>query len=95
MATSTTFSTTFLGDWTLIADGASIAACGIQVEPGGVGIALAISATEPTADTDEYMVLQQGQETSVVFDLNATDKVYARSQNATRKGKVRGYQVTR
>lgn len=95
MATSTTFSTTFENTWTLVADGASIATCGVQLESTGPAVAVAIAASAPTAASDDYLILQPGFETSVWLDLNAADKLYARSQSATAKGKLRGVQVTR
>jgi hypothetical protein len=77
-------------EWTLIADGATVAQAGIQAA-STVPVAIAVAADEPPPDSDDHIVL--ADDASVVLDLDAADKVYGRG--LTLASKVRLYKVAR
>jgi hypothetical protein len=80
--------------WTQIVDGTTIASCGIQLDPNSTSVFLAIAQALPDEDSDDYLHFDRQRDVSISFQLNATDKVYARAPSPTAV-KVRGYQVTR
>lgn len=86
-----TFSPVVVSDdaWTLIADGATHAFVGLQVGDGVFGLAVAIAAVAPEADSDAYIVLQRTDEKSLSVDLDADSRIYARSFRGA--AVVRGY----
>lgn len=77
VTTSSTFEVTT--DWTLIADGSLVASIGAQIDPNSTSVYVAFAQAKPTDTSNNYIILARDGDKSVALDLNAADRVYARS----------------
>lgn len=79
MATTSPAFTVTNADWTLIADGATIATIAAQIDLTTPSVQIAFAASKPAATSNDFIVLQRERDPSFDRDITATDKVYARA----------------
>ena len=80
MAASNTTSFTLTdADWTLIADGATVASVAGQIDPDSMPAYIAIAQSKPAVSSNDYVVLDRDRTKEFSEDLNSTDKVYAKA----------------
>ena len=79
-------------EWTLVVTG-SDEECGIQISSAGE-CAVAIADAEPAADSDDYFILSQSGDKSMVLSVPDGASIFARSLTDTHRVKLRGYRST-
>ncbi|WP_267550376.1 hypothetical protein [Rhizobium rhizogenes] len=89
MATTTFSASCPVGQWTLLADGTTIATAGLQAV-GTAACRVAIAASAPSASSDEFFLLYPGDtEQTINLTLGAGSNAYGQGLGAT--AYVRGY----